>query len=449
MGDKTGISWTDSTWNAIRGCRRVSKACQNCYAERMASRFCDEGQPYEGLAERTERGPRWTGRFMFIEDKLEQLMRWKRPRMVFVNSMSDLFWDEVPDEVIKKHFWAMIEANHHTYQVLTKRPERMAEFVNNEFPHLSEEPHIWLGTSIEDQETAEIRLPYLLRAPAAMRFLSIEPILGHVDLSQWLTYNPVYEQHKESRGEGLRSGKTERTGGRHSGADLEDWEARMGPLEPVHPDKQMQARKGGTYPTNRVSPGKSYAGQGTIQRVGPPVGLASLQREDTGQACDQSQERDQVRQQAEESRSSDTIRERQTRSSCSGRRDDAGPRRREEPNVEVDSCRRGGDQAKEGNRRKAVTDSRGFRGRIPDYIEDCPPGPLVDPARFWVIVGGESGPYFRKCQVEWVGDIVDACKDAGIPVFVKQDSNFRNGQQGRIPDELWIKEMPVNVRQTS
>ena len=189
MGDRTEISWTDATWNAIRGCRRVSKGCQNCYAERMASRFCDEGQPYEGIARRTDNGPRWTGTLAFIEDRLDQPIRWKRSRMIFVNSMSDLFWEEVPDEIIKLHFQIMREAFHHTYQILTKRPHRMKQFISQMVmdtvdgfdPFPCDYEHVWLGTSVESEEFVD-RIAHLQDTPAAVRFLSVEPLIGPLDL---------------------------------------------------------------------------------------------------------------------------------------------------------------------------------------------------------------------------------------------------------------------------
>src|SRR5689334_413781 len=127
MGDGTGIEWTDATWNPIRGCSRVSEGCRNCYAERVASRFSGPGMPYEGLA----KDGKWTGAVKLVQEHLEDPLRWKRPRRIFVNSMSDLFHESLKDHEIGAVF-SVIEAARnrgHVFQVLTKRPERMQAWV--------------------------------------------------------------------------------------------------------------------------------------------------------------------------------------------------------------------------------------------------------------------------------------------------------------------------------
>ena len=120
MSDKTAIEWADATWNPIRGCSRVSEGCRNCYAEGVAARFSDPGLHYHSLAERTSKGPRWTGKIIFAGEKtLTQPLRWKRPRRIFVNSMSDLFHEDVPDETIDHIFAVMALCPQHIFQVLT------------------------------------------------------------------------------------------------------------------------------------------------------------------------------------------------------------------------------------------------------------------------------------------------------------------------------------------
>ena len=171
MGDNSQIEWTDATWNPITGCTKVSQGCKNCYAERVTERF--------------GRGP--FSEIKVHPERFDQPFRWKRPRLIFVNSMSDLFHEKLDVAVIKRIFEEMIRAPQHTYQVLTKRPERMAAFLNL-WGEWADNPasHIWLGTSVEDQATADLRVPILLEVPAASRFLSCEPLLGPVDLSKWL-----------------------------------------------------------------------------------------------------------------------------------------------------------------------------------------------------------------------------------------------------------------------
>ena len=206
------IEWTDETWNPVRGCSRVSEGCRNCYAERMAARFCrpaHEGRqpfrgcslgsdgifrrkadPFHGFAgfryHETATGrvgfPHWTGRVELIPEKLDEPLRWRKPRMVFVNSMSDLFHEALDDDDIDRVFAVMKAASRHTFQVLTKRADRMCRY-----GHLTEVlPNVWLGVSVEDQKTADERIPLLLQTPAALRFVSYEPALGPVKFGQWL-----------------------------------------------------------------------------------------------------------------------------------------------------------------------------------------------------------------------------------------------------------------------
>lgn len=220
MGDRTGIEWTDATWNPTRGCTRVSPGCVNCYAETMAARFSDEGQPYHTLATRSP--ARWTGVVMCLEDKLDVPIRWRRPRKIFVNSMSDLFHEAIPDAFIERVYATMALCPRHTFQILTKRSGRMMEFNNREdiakkvywwlaetvsgdlYDHamwdreemFGEEhpwplPNVWHGVSTEDQKAADEHIPNLLNTKSAIRFLSVEPMIGPVNLNSvgrpWLT----------------------------------------------------------------------------------------------------------------------------------------------------------------------------------------------------------------------------------------------------------------------
>ncbi|MDF2434870.1 MAG: hypothetical protein JWP44_4501 [Mucilaginibacter sp.] len=199
MGTTTGISWTDATWNPVRGCTRVSAGCQNCYAEVVAARFSGPGQPYEGLARRVNGHARWTNKVIAVEKHLHDPLRWKTPRRVFVNSMSDLFHPDVEIATLIEVFAVMALAESHTFQILTKRPERMARLVGEAIfqfevwsrarqlglgPECRVWPlhNVWLGTSVEDQAAADQRIPHLLRSTAAVRFLSCEPLLSPVHL---------------------------------------------------------------------------------------------------------------------------------------------------------------------------------------------------------------------------------------------------------------------------
>lgn len=194
--DKTGIEWTDATWNPIRGCSKVSAGCKFCYAETMAARFSWEPKPgNHDEAKESKPGPyfgviengKWNGKITFHEDKLDQPLRWKKPRKIFVNSMSDLFHENVRGEWLDKIFGVMEQmAPQHIYQILTKRPERMRDFMMSHYPEPHNKqwppPNIWLGVSVENQEAADERIPILLQTPAVIRWISAEPLLGPINL---------------------------------------------------------------------------------------------------------------------------------------------------------------------------------------------------------------------------------------------------------------------------
>ena len=187
MSDATAIEWTDATWNPTTGCDRVSPGCDHCYALTLARRLRAAGNPRYQV----DGNPRTSGPGFGLTlhwDKLEDPLRWRRSRRVFVNSMSDLFHAEVPEAFTVAAFDAMRRAPQHRFQILTKRPGRMASILRR----LQSDPlpNVWVGTSVEDQRWADIRLPKLLETPAAVRFLSCEPLLGPVDLSRWLRAAP-------------------------------------------------------------------------------------------------------------------------------------------------------------------------------------------------------------------------------------------------------------------
>lgn len=174
---ETSIEWTDATWNPVAGCTILTAGCTNCYAMRMAARLEAMGtEKYAGTTRKSGGRAKWTGKIVLDNHALEVPYTWSRARRVFVNSMSDLFHDEVPESFIRKVWITMAATPRHTYQILTKRPERMAEILNGDFPIL---PNVWLGTSVEDGRVVG-RLDELRRVPAAIRFVSFEPLIGSV-----------------------------------------------------------------------------------------------------------------------------------------------------------------------------------------------------------------------------------------------------------------------------
>ncbi len=175
------IEWTDATWNPVRGCTKISPGCKHCYAETFAERFRGvPGHPYQQGFD-----------LRLVPEKLMEPLRWQSPKMIFVNSMSDLFHDGVPDDYIEAVAEVMMRANWHTYQVLTKRSGRMAELLKGRLRFAARLRHIWWGVSVENREYGLPRVRNLREAPAAVRFLSIEPLLeglGELNLRgiQWV-----------------------------------------------------------------------------------------------------------------------------------------------------------------------------------------------------------------------------------------------------------------------
>ncbi len=201
MSDGTKIEWTDATWNPIVGCSVVSPGCTNCYAMRLAGTRMKHHPSRAGLTRDSKAGPVWTGEVRFMEQWLIQPLRWAKPRMIFVCAHADLFHEAVPDEWIDRIFAVMAMAPQHTFQVLTKRPERMREYLHSpvvidSIANAAHDidggigapilplPNVWLGVSVEDQRRADERIPILLDTPAAVRWISAEPLLGLLDLAR-------------------------------------------------------------------------------------------------------------------------------------------------------------------------------------------------------------------------------------------------------------------------
>ena len=220
MAYKSKISWTNSTWNPITGCTRVSKGCQNCYAERLAHGRLKHHPSRKGL---TDANGRWTGEVRFNSQWLDQPLRWRKPRMIFVVAHGDLFHEAIPEYWIDRVFAIMALCPQHTFQVLTKRPMKMREYILDSRGRVADRlsdrsdrywsievlkrvpPHsfraawdrvliseswpprnVWLGTSVEDQRTADERIPLLLDTPAAVRWISAEPLLSGLSVYQYL-----------------------------------------------------------------------------------------------------------------------------------------------------------------------------------------------------------------------------------------------------------------------
>ncbi|NTF32339.1 DUF5131 family protein [Rhizobium skierniewicense] len=248
MADKTSIEWTDATWNPITGCSVVSPGCTNCYAMKLAGTRLKHIPSRKGLTVQSNAGPVWNGQVRFNEEFLLQPLSWKKPRMIFVCAHGDLFAEGVPDEWIDKVFAVMALAPQHTFQVLTKRAQRMRDYLvgdknaSNDDPHQPHQrildaayglignadrfspialhlrsmceasepplplPNVWLGVSVEDQPRADERIPFLSDTPAAVRWISAEPLLGGLDLERVLFRRKYYESGAHHYVDVLRGG---------------------------------------------------------------------------------------------------------------------------------------------------------------------------------------------------------------------------------------------------
>ena len=269
MSDGTKIEWTEATWNPITGCSVTSPGCTNCYAMKLAGTRLRDHPSRAGLTQETKAGPVWTGEVRFNEGWLDQPLRWKRPRMIFVCAHGDLFHESVPNEWIDRVFAVMALCPQHTFQLLTKRSARMREYFAGDqlieridceidllitervdplarrsddlratAPLLEEAwplPNVWLGVSVEDQARADERIPDLLATPTAVRWLSCEPLLGPVSF-RWL---PGFDyKSKQARGLSINE---------YDGLRSLDWivaGGESGPgARPMHPDWARSLRE--------------------------------------------------------------------------------------------------------------------------------------------------------------------------------------------------------------
>lgn len=446
MGD-TKIAWTKGddgslgkTWNPIRGCSRVSAGCVNCYAEKVAARFggtdprTGKQMPYAGL---TDRHGRWNGRVSLVEEHLGDPLRWKKPRRIFVNSMSDLFHENVSDEWRDQIFAVMALASQHTFQVLTKRPERMRAYLSrldvglrwmtqagiSSYPDSNHDkaitwsndglPNVMLGVSVENQETADKRIPLLLDTPAAVRFVSLEPQLGPVDLTQWLG---GYKSNDKQR-------KDVSSISSNWHLPLQQWgDSQNQEVDRGEPDRNSsllernQSQESSKIDIRRLSDDTVFGREDSTQGI--PSSSSMDDRKSGGHSrfyASESQKRDSERLQTGKSGSRDPIAE----------------------------C---------------------FGHSSPEKLD---PRPGLD----WIIVGGESGPNARPFDIEWARSTVRQCKAAGTKCFVKQmgakayddsaRSHWENDFRGRAwlhfkdragadpsewPDDLRVQEFPGEVR---
>ncbi len=397
------------------GCRKVSPGCDNCYAARDMKRYGREFDVVTRAKDATFYAP----------------LRWKEPRRIFVCSWSDFFI--LGGVQTHERAWeTMLEADHHTYMILTKRLGLMAAWSKTHpWPD-----HIWAGASVESQKYAP-RLDVLARVPAKVRFVSAEPLLSNLDIRRWLGYNPSHEV-EELRRYCLQCGYQWRTDNRPAWPYLED---------SVEAGRQVEQgyNRLPRDPTSRRAPPSHGVPSNTVddqpdtgERVSPSPSLQTFLWPDSARPDGQSQERGQGRQPPGESRTSDpsgTADALSTRFEARA----AGPKRREEPNGQADRCPSCGDSLPTWRRGTTYLDSFGFWHRFPNRLQDSTgSAPLVS----WTISGGESGPGARPMHPDWPRSLRDQCATAGVPFFYKQA--IIDGRMVKLPtiDGVQYQEIP-------
>jgi len=423
----TAIQWTDHSQNPIRAklksgaighyCEKISSGCANCYASKMQARF--KMPSFPGAGKRDE-----DVEIFFDDEKLHEVLRRRKPTKYFWCDMSDMFGSWVPDEWIDKCFATMALTPQHTHQVLTKRPERMAEYTRSsdvgqrifeaanalcdrtgfsdgwkrwnsggEHTAVWPLPNVWLGTSVEDQKSADGRIPHLLRCQAAVRFLSCEPLLGAIDLSVW-----IGGIHEEVGRIDLPNGAGWKVLDRRSGASM------------AHSAAQEQNETRGTR--SDVLAGSLDGRVQSSSCFGASAGVAALQRADSRRDDDQSQGWQQAQQPPLESRVGDIQRSDQACPISIGQGWTGGGK---EQQRRIDARDGESDTNATSERRVTEVDCRRFRRERSNDFQS-----RARPSLDWIICGGESGPKARPCHIGWIDSIRDQCRAAVIPLFVKQ-----------------------------
>jgi protein gp37 len=454
MSDNTGIDYLDATWNPIiMRCDRVGTGCANCWHLPMAKRHAANPTRPESHRAAYSGGP-----FVLSETALTLPMKWKKPRRIGVQFMGDLYHKDVPFEWIDRVKAVEALCPQHTFIELTKRPERMAEyFAGKPYARVLVEareaeggdhswnsvlgwplPNVLLGTSVENQQAADERIPHLLNCPAAVRFLSCEPLLGSVDLSKYIGYNPMYETTNERR-RALRRGTDGPLSDSGQRGCMEDRRVAREQMERTAIIASNQPTEGRT-PSRKLHAGEVDEGVSPHSLHGSPISVATLQRINPRGDAGESRERGQAGQPPTESRTGDTEREQKTLLQGGN----IGRVRPEEPSGEADRFASSGnsDHVPVGSKDTEANRNAVSR-RTSNGVEDCSRGQAEEAARthrelhastqsrnegeelghrqiHLVIVGGESGPKARPCNVEWIRSIVEQCKAAEAACFVKQ-----------------------------
>lgn len=437
--------WWDRAWNPIRlrtggwACAKVSPGCDSCWAESMAKRF-----GYTNAYDGQKRD------FILDSTFIAKAMRARGQYAYFVNDCMDTFHHDLTDTLLTTLFGSMYACPQHIFMVLTKRLGRMYEFISSLSDSIiANMNHIWLGASAENQKYADKRIPILLQTPAAMRFVSVEPMLGPVDIKKFLTggFDGLEYKHESSKQSQTsrrisHSGRFGgRTGDRLSGKNMESESQEGRQMESgFNSDSQHITPESRKSSRDRLSSSSDYVAGETNPCVCPSTGVEIFSRSITIRDHNKSQERDQTRQQARQLRANDLQPKRPSRKASLGKVSTMGG---EESSEQTDRCSDKRDLSSSNDGGETQVHSKGFRNQLPAGITHS--SEKNKKTISLVIIGCESGPKRRPCKVEWVRDLVQQCQATNTAVFVKQLSINGKVEHDieKFPEDLRVRELPM------
>jgi len=430
---KTRIEYADFVWNVTAGCEKVSPGCEHCYAERMAWRLCCCAGPLVyhhnpsplRAYKRVVANARWNGNVITIPERLDDPLHWRKPRIVAVNLMADLFHPKVPARFILDVWRIMERCPQHVFLLLTKRAKRMDALLNSWppaghlFPPLS---NVWPGVTICNQAEADRDLPYLLRCPAAHRWVSIEPCLSAIDLLPYMAKGDSNERQRKGI---LSAGGLGRLCDRHEGANMEagNYGGRESLPDPRPFRRVTTTAPSGDKPENGLSDGDVYSGGEAHGGCGAShcVDDCSSSGYSDGDGV-KSRRRRSCQPLSAESRMRDSERKRAARLPSAGAQTE-GSEWIKECDGEADDIRGARDSASVRREQSdAGSDSINVRDRTIQRISNSPTARL-DSGDF-IVLGGETGPGARPCLAEWALSIRDQCHASGVPFWLKQIDRF-------------------------
>ena len=461
----TKISWCDKVWNPITGCTKISAGCTNCYAEKMAKRLAGRfGYPKDD-----------SFAVMLHEERMCPSKLWRDGDRIFVNSMGDLFHDDVDPYDIMRLFNIMERSKGQTFLILTKRPENMLAFYERLRPGVVVPgPHfaitgkgdgyagsppdlprnIWLGVTAENQEMADERIPILLQIPAAVRFVSVEPLLSPLNLTDWLPelatphqveYNPIYNgSANESRERNISGCFGRRASDRQRGSNLEGCGTPLGQMEQDDESHCLCPQTSGEL-HRRISASEGDVQREKDTRVGTPACLQTFPRPDSRGLDCESQGRNQRPQSPGQPGACDYVGAADT--CCPGAKEGpcCQPERNQEQHGETNPSTGSRDSQASSDWRNAGVDSSGLRRSLPNNLQDSPRRPLG--VISWVICGGETGHHARPAHPDWFRKLRDDCRAAGVPFFFKSHGkHFYSKENKHLLDGIEHHEFPEVAR---